>query len=72
MFIGAGLTYFDFVFVAWGANVFQKPHTSGLFVGVHLSKAVRFFRDINRRSPQKWDDYLEREQQKKIVGESPP
>jgi hypothetical protein len=71
-FVGAGLTYFNFLFVAWGANVFQRPHSSNLFVGVHVGKAVRFIQDLDRTSPQKWDDYLEAERRKRITDAGEP
>ncbi len=67
LFAGVGLTFFDFLFVGWGTNLFQSPHFSQPFVGVHLRNAVEYFSDVDRRSPERWDDYMEREKEREIV-----
>ena len=69
LFVGAGVTFLDFLFLGWGANVIQQPHTTTPFVGLHIGKAIKFVRQLNRSSPQKWDDYLENERTKSVVRE---
>lgn len=60
-FVGAGLTFLDFVSLGYGINFVRAPHSSFPFVGIEVRHAYEFIRSLRQSTNKKWRRYLKQQ-----------